>query len=116
MKQLDEIEQRVTDAEGSGYRATPWRPIVSTDGERHGVVAEDGCLVTTGDRAVAALLAHAPTDLLKMVAALRSIEALHAPDQDGDCPGCRAECMYCEADHPWPCPPIKAIHQAFNLQ
>ena len=72
---LDEIEARLTAAEAGGYRSFPWRPIINTAGDRHGVVDGDGCIVTTGDKAVAELLAHAPADIAKLVKALRRIEA-----------------------------------------
>lgn len=81
MTTLDEIQARADKAVGDGYRSTPWRPILNTAGDRHGVVSSDGCVVTTADKDVAELLAHAPTDIGKLVAALRNVEELCASSE-----------------------------------
>jgi hypothetical protein len=70
-----------------------------------------GCKTVNVPRAIDQTVA---INVPKLIAALRAVEALHVPDDDNECPGCRAECMYCEADHPWPCPPIIAIRDALT--
>lgn len=78
--------------------------------------------------AVAVLLLHAPT-----------LMRPSAPDDDGqcgwctgvdagalivtspahqhltECAACREACMYCEGDHPWPCPTVEAVLDAVPL-
>jgi hypothetical protein len=54
----------------------------------------------------------ARTDVPAMAEALLAVLDLHVSDGDDyqpECRGCRAECMYCEGDHHWPCATVRAI-------
>ena len=101
---LDAIQARLTAAEAGGYRSFPWRPIINTAGDRHGV---------------AELLAHAPADIAKLVKALRAVEAVHFQSTDhrfaldAYCRGCYEACGY-DAAPLWPCPTITAIREALG--
>lgn len=33
-----------------------------------------------------------------------AVLALHVDDGAGECVACRADCMYCEGEHAYPCP------------
>lgn len=105
---IDAIQARADKAVGDGYRSTPWRPILNTAGDRHGVVSSDGCVVTTAEKDVAELLAHAPTDIAKLVAALRAVEAVHTKVNFDTF----SVCGYCEMTDP--CETITAIREALG--
>ncbi|WP_038463621.1 hypothetical protein [Arthrobacter sp. PAMC 25486] len=53
-------------------------------------------------------------DRAKLLAAVKAVEAVHVPNSDGDCSGCRDNCLYCEGDHDWPCPTITTIREALG--
>lgn len=38
-----------------------------------------------------------------------AVKAAHIGDglEPVECEGCRAACLYCEGDHPWPCEPYR---------
>ncbi len=43
--------------------------------------------------------------------AVQAVLALHVSDGDSEpeCRGCRAECLYCEGVHAWPCATVRAV-------
>lgn len=53
-------------------------------------------------------------DAARLLAAVEAVLKVHRPDDriDGECAGCREECLYCEGDHNWPCPTCQAITAA----
>jgi hypothetical protein len=57
-------------------------------------------------RANAELIAHAPTDLAKLHAALDAVEAMHRQDTYGP--------KYCTCGDSWPCATVTAIQSAID--
>lgn len=53
-------------------------------------------------------------DALIATTALRAVLDLHQEGDDGECTGCRAECLYCESEHDYPCPTVTAITTALE--
>lgn len=45
----------------------------------------------------------AAADRRTLLARVDAVLALHVQGQWGECAGCRAKCLYCQGDHPFPC-------------
>lgn len=114
---LDEIQARA-DAATDG----PWAAIERALGDVY--IAELGMYGVAWDEpaewhdsdeaslADAEFIAHARTDVPRLVAALRAVEALHTTDPDD--PGFASTCLECCEDYP--CPTVTAIRDALGRQ
>jgi hypothetical protein len=64
-------------AEAAGtYRPQPWRKVVNTAGDRHGVVDASGCVVNLDAPGTAEFFASAPRDMGRLIQALEAVEDL----------------------------------------
>lgn len=107
---LDEIQARADAAtDGPWEHVGSYGRIVSGPVQVCRAYGDDG--KATPD---APFIAHARTDVPRLVAALRAVEALHtrvgSDDQNGFCVAC------CDMEPLWPCPTVTAIRDALGGQ
>lgn len=109
---LDTIQARLDAA--LEYRPAPHRPVVNTAGDRHGVVDANGCVVTMDAPGSAAFYAAAPTDMAKLLNAVKAVQELHVRHEDsGKCAECTVS-PYSMHSVKWPCPTSKALTAALG--
>lgn len=117
---LDEIQAR---ADATPHGPWTWRQMLACQRVSNPeaiLIAEafEGADSEVTDTPIAAFIAHARTDVPRLVAAIRAVEALHTQTTgysngaDFDC------CGTCfdrdEMPEPWPCPTVTAIRDALE--
>lgn len=93
----------------------PWRRVQSSTGDGTGVIDSAGSVIGYGtSNADAELLAHAPTDQARLLAAIDGVTALHKPSR-GKVAGCE-ECDWDVVGTDYPCPTITALTEALGKE